>query len=66
MCINQFEPVSGKFTWHDDQRGRAHDHTIDNFLTPQTTTSNESPPNLTINETINLGYYPKRDDFEVR
>ena len=46
-------------------RGRAHDHTIDNFLTPQNSTSSEPPPNLTVNESINLGYYPKRDDFEV-
>lgn len=55
----------GKHTWHDDLRGRAHDHTIDNFLTPTQTQNNDAPPNLTINEAINLGYYPKRDDFEV-
>jgi hypothetical protein len=27
--------------------------------------NNEPPPNLTVHEAINLGYYPKRDDFEV-
>lgn len=55
--------VMGRHTWKEAERSKTKDHTQMNPLLPPSP-QNEAPPNLTFNESIVLGYFPKRDDFE--
>jgi len=58
--------VVGKFTWTEDSRGLAVDHTQDADRGPlsPTLTSKLPPINVAPNEALLLGYMPNRDDFE--
>jgi len=55
--------VMGRHTWKETERSKTKDHTQINPLLPPSP-QNEPPPNLTFNESVVLGYFPKRDDFE--
>jgi transcriptional adapter 2-beta len=56
--------IAGRHTWKEAERSKTKDHTQINPLLPPPT-PNEPPPNLTLNESIMLGYLGKRDDFEM-
>lgn len=55
--------VMGRHTWKEAERSKTKDHTQTNPLLPPSP-PNEAPSSLTFNESLVLGYFPKRDDFE--
>lgn len=57
----------GRHTWKETERSKTKDHTQINPLLPPPSPVNESSnaANLTLTESFILGYYAKRDDFEV-
>lgn len=61
---NQFlNGPMGKHTWKETERSKTKDHTQINPLLPPSPPC--EVPNLTFNESIVLGYFGKREDFEV-
>ena len=54
----------GRHTWKETERSKTKDHTLTNPLLPPSP-QNETPPNLTYNEAVVIGYFAKRDDFEI-
>ena len=56
--------IMGRHTWKETERSKTKDHTQINPLLPPSP-QNEGPPGLTLHEAIMLGYFAKRDDFEV-
>ena len=54
----------GKHTWKETERSKTKDHTQMNLLLPPSPPS-EIPANLTYHESFVLGYYAKREDFEI-
>ncbi len=53
----------GRRTWREEGRGRARDHTSPPSRVQEM--SSGANANLTLTETLLLGYMHKRDDFEV-
>ena len=56
--------LMGRHTWKETERSKTKDHTQINPLLPPSPQT-EGPSGLTLNEAIMLGYFAKRDDFEV-
>ena len=54
----------GKHTWKETERSKTKDHTQMNPLLPPSPPS-EAPVNVKFGEAIVLGYFAKREDFEV-
>ena len=54
----------GRASWREDQRGRVRDHTQGNPLLPPPP-SQQPLPNISVDESIMLGYQGQRDDFEI-
>ena len=65
FCSSFIGGILGRSTWKEECRGRARDHTQQNPLLPLNNPSSEPPSNLSLHESIMLGYMPKRDDFEM-
>merc|ERR1712141_156615 len=55
--------VMGKHTWKETERSKTKDHTQMNPLLPPSPPS--EPPTLSFHEAVVLGYFSKREDFEV-
>ena len=56
--------IMGRHTWKETERSKTKDHTQINPLLPPSPQT-EGPSSLTVPEAIMLGYFAKRDDFEV-
>ena len=56
--------IMGRHTWKETERSKTKDHTLSNPLLPPSP-QNDTPPNLSFNEAMVIGYFVKRDDFEV-
>ena len=54
----------GQHTWKEEHRGQAQDHTYPD-VAADTGNAPQPPPNLTLTESILLGYMAQRHDFEV-
>lgn len=66
FCQRFIDSTLGQRTWNEELRGQARDHTQgQNGLPAASTQDPETPNQISLHESIMLGYMPKRDDFEA-